>query len=36
MVGQVYGSGAVNGKAGVLLLIHISLLCEVLSVKGDD
>lgn len=34
--GQVFGSSAVRGKAGVLLLIHKNLPCEVLSVDGDD
>lgn len=34
-VGQVYGSAAAKGKAGVVILIHKNLPCEVLSSVHD-
>lgn len=35
-VGQVFGSALVKSKAGVLILIHKNLSCEIVSVKHDD
>lgn len=35
-VGQVYGSALVKGKAGVIILIHKILPCEIISVENDE
>lgn len=35
-VGQIHGSSSVKGKAGVLILIHKNVPCEVVSSVNDD